>query len=109
MKNEIDESRPLRPKQFCLVENMSPSTYNTLKNKGLGPKETWFPGMAFKTISPKARAEWHKMLDEMRDERAMKIEHQRRVEHAKVAGAAAAASPLHVSKQKKAKARRRAG
>ncbi len=34
---KVDTNRSLTRSEFCYVENMSPTKYHGLKNKGLGP------------------------------------------------------------------------
>jgi hypothetical protein len=97
-ENPIDETRPLKPVDFCTVENISMSTYRKMKRLGFGPREFRIPGFAFARITPTARLEWRKKIEKQSNSRALKLQHQRRVAQTKVAGKLAAASPLHVSK-----------
>ena len=76
---------------------MSATKYHDLKNKGLGPEELNVDGMI--RITPEARAEWRERMAELARSEAAQLEAERRRELAVIAGRAAAASPLHISKR----------
>jgi hypothetical protein len=86
---EIDPKRSLSQDQFCWLENISRSKYFELKKRGLGPDVTDIDGVH--RITPESREAWHER------------------ELAAIAGRAAAASPLHISKRQKPRPRRRKG
>jgi hypothetical protein len=96
-----DPNRSLTRGEFCYVENMSPTKYHDLKNKGLGPEELNVDGMI--RITPEARAKWRERMAELARSEAAQLEAERRRELAVIAGRAAAQSPLHVSRQKQQK------
>ena len=84
---------------FCEKENISLSSYHTVKRRGLGPEELRIPGTTIVRITAKARREWHELMAKLATEEAARLEQQRRVEHASAAGKAAAQSEKHVSKR----------
>ena len=102
---DIDPRRSLSQKQFCWVENMSSAKYFALKRKGLGPRVDNIDGL--QRISPESRQEWHKRMAELAQSEAAQLEAERRRELAIEAGRAAAKSPLHVSKRKSPRRKRR--
>jgi hypothetical protein len=91
--------------EFCEIERMSRSTYHKIKRAGRGPSETRVPGMTLIRITAAARREWHAKIEAWGHDQEAALEAQRRSEAASRAGKLAAASPLHVSKQKRAAAR----
>jgi hypothetical protein len=101
---KVDTNRSLTRSEFCYVENMSPTKYHGLKNKGLGPEEMNVDGMI--RITPEARAKWHERMAELAKSEAAQLEAERRRAQAAQAGKIAAASPRHISKQQQ-KPRRR--
>jgi hypothetical protein len=103
VENEMllsEQARALTRAEFCALERMSLSTYHKLKRSGRGPHEIKFSGMAFVRITAEARREWHARIEEYRQSEAAQVEEQRRSAFATNAGKKAAASPLHISKQK---------
>jgi hypothetical protein len=94
---KVDTNRSLTRSEFCYVENMSPTKYHALKNKGLGPEELNVDGMI--RITPEARAKWRQRMAELAKSEAAQLEGDRRRKLASIAGRAAAASPLHISKR----------
>ena len=100
---KLDPNRSMTLSEFRYVENMSPTKYHGLKNKGLGPEEMNVDGMI--RITPEARAKWHERMAELAKSEAAQLEAERRRAQAAEAGKIAAASPLHISKRV---ARRRA-
>jgi len=102
---DIDPRRSLSQKQFCWVENISLAKYFELKKRGLGPAITDIDGV--QRITPEAREEWHERMAELAKSEAARLEAERRRELAVIAGRAAAASPLHISKRQKPPRRRR--
>jgi hypothetical protein len=95
---KIDTNRSLTRSEFCYVENMSPTKYHGLKNKGLGPEEMNLDGMI--RITPEARARWHGRMAELARSEAAQLEAERRRAQAAAAGRIAAQSPLHVSRHR---------
>jgi hypothetical protein len=51
--------------EFCDEENFSRSFFKTLQARGLAPKVKRMPGLALQRITKEARAEWHKLIDEL--------------------------------------------
>jgi hypothetical protein len=100
--NNVDITRPLTRKQFCVAENISLSTYAKLRRLGRGPKETHYPGMNLVRISPEARQKWHSENEKWNKSKAADLEQARRIALASAAGKKAAKSERHVSKRKKA-------
>jgi hypothetical protein len=103
----VDPERPLSPKQFCVAENISLSTYHKLKRMGLGPNETNIHGTTVRRIFPKDHRKWRADNEKWSKSEEAKRERQRRLECAKAAGQKAAKSPMHVSKTGKRKGRRK--
>jgi hypothetical protein len=92
----IDEKCALSITDFCYLEGISTYTYyERLRPRGLTPKETRFPGLQLVKISPQARADWHKQLDQVDIQEEIAREFERRSDLASKAGKIAAASPLH--------------
>jgi hypothetical protein len=104
---EIDPKRSLSQDQFCWLENISRSKYFELKKRGLGPDVTDIDGVH--RITPESREAWHERMAEFAKSEAAQLEAERRRELAAIAGRAAAASPLHISKRQKPRPRRRKG
>jgi hypothetical protein len=83
---------------FCLAENITRPVYYKLKRQGLGPKEMRYGRVV--RISSRARSEWQRAREKSTE---VQQRHDAKMhERALVAGAAAAASPLHVSKNRSA-------
>lgn len=93
----------LSPQEFRERNRLSRTKFFELKRDGLGPR-TMLNG----SITLEAERDWRREMEKAATTERAKLEHARRVELARRAGRAAAASPLHVSKQKKRKAKRRA-
>jgi len=85
--------------EFCDIEHLSLSAYYALKGRGLGPEELRPPGTKIVRITAEAHATWRHRMRELAQTEAAKLETQRRCELAGIAGRAAAASPLHISKR----------
>ena len=94
---EIDPKRSLSQDQFCWLENISRAKFYHLKKRGLAPTVTDIDGL--QRITPEAREEWHQRMAELAQGEAARLEAERRRELAAIAGRAAAASPLHISKR----------
>jgi hypothetical protein len=94
---DIDPKRSLSLKGFRWLENISLSKFYGLKKKGLLPDITDIDGL--QRITPEAREEWHQRMAELAQGEAARLEAERRRELAAIAGRAAAASPLHISKR----------
>ena len=80
--------------------SISKTTYAKLKNLGLAPDEYNVPGTRIARITEASDAVWETRMREFAESEAAKLEAERRREIAVIAGRAAAASPLHVSKRK---------
>jgi hypothetical protein len=98
-----ERSRPMSRAEFCAAENISLTTYFKMKKAGHGPAEEHLPGTAIARITAKARDEWHKNNEEWSKSEDAKLEEQRRILLATIAGKRAAKSPLHVSNRNKKK------
>lgn len=105
-----DDERSLTIAGFCAVETISKSYYFDLRRRGLAPDETRVPDSNLVRITPAARAAWHERMKTLAQSKDAGLERQRRTEHARIAGVAAALSPVHVSRRgprtAKAKGRR---
>jgi hypothetical protein len=93
------ERRSQTRAEFCFTEHLSKSTYHELKKRGLGPDELVVPGSKIIRITPESRDAWRMKMAELAKGEAAQIEAERRRELAALAGKAAAASPLHVSRR----------
>jgi hypothetical protein len=102
---DIDPKRSLSRNEFCYIENISRAKFFDLKKRGLTPDETNIDGLI--RITPQAREMWHERMAELAKSAAVQLEAERRRELAVIAGRAAAASPLHISKRQKPLRRRR--
>jgi hypothetical protein len=94
---DIDPRRSLSQQEFCWLENISKAKFYELKKRGLTPDEIDIDGVL--RITPKARETWHARMAELAKSEAAQLEAGRRRELASIAGRAAAASPLHISKR----------
>jgi hypothetical protein len=81
---KVDTNRAHTRSEFCYVENMSPTKYHGLKNKGLGPEEMNVDGMI--RITPEARAKWHERMAVLAKSEAAQLEAERRRAQAAQAG-----------------------
>lgn len=85
--------------EFCAAERFTRPYYHKLKREGRGPREMRDGRLV--RISHKARLDWQKMREQLTDEQ---VEFDAKLhERALVAGAAAAASPKHISKRRSAR------
>ncbi len=103
--NDVDVTRPLTRREFCVAENISLSTYAKLRRLGHGPKETHYPGMTLVRISVEARQKWQAEREKWNSTKAASLEQARRDAFASAAGRKAAESAKHISKRKKAAAK----
>jgi hypothetical protein len=92
----------MTPAGWRAQRNVSKSTYHKLKALGLAPDEISVPGMRLPRITEAADAAWEQRMRELAKSEAAQLEAERRRELASIAGKAAAASPLHVSKRRRA-------
>jgi hypothetical protein len=94
---------PMAINDFCRVENISVSTFHKWQRLGIGPEVGRIPGMTLQRITPAAYKKWKKQRAARQREQAPVIEQERaqRTAHARAAGQLAAASPKHISKQRK--------
>ncbi|MGO9049750.1 MAG: hypothetical protein ACLP19_16060 [Xanthobacteraceae bacterium] len=104
---ELLKDPPYTIEEFCELERIGISTYYKMQRLGYGPDETRIPGIGIVRITHAARLAWHKRLAALRNTEMTKLEAARRTAAAIHAGRAAAASPLHVSKNTARKSRRR--
>jgi hypothetical protein len=83
----------------------SGSTFYKLRNLGLAPELLELPGVRAVRITAKADAAWEVRMTVLAKEQSAELEEERkrRVEQARIAGRAGAASPTHVSKRAKFK------
>jgi hypothetical protein len=88
------ESRSLTLDQFCFAENISPSTYYKLRNKGLAPEEQRLLDNIVR-ITPDSRRAWQERMAKIRDEKAA----AKRVKRSRHAASAAVVSEKHISKR----------
>ena len=98
-RHDYDPNRSWTQREFRYFEHISKTKYAELKRHGLAPEETNIDGLL--RITPEAREAWHQRLAALANTEDAKLETERRRELAVIAGKAAAASPLHISKQRK--------
>src|SRR5262245_43066191 len=91
----IDENRPLSITDLCYVKGISTYSYNGLRKRGLGPKETRYPGSQIVRITPQARQEWAKLLEQESIKKQIEREREQRTAIAKNASKFAVKSPKH--------------
>jgi hypothetical protein len=58
-RRQLDHPRVLRRREFFS------EFFKTLQARGLAPKVKRMPGLALQRITKEARAEWHKLIDEL--------------------------------------------
>jgi hypothetical protein len=98
-KPETNSDHDLTITEWCLKRGISKSSFHKLQHLKRGPKVRRIPGTNLLHITPQADAEWQAAMEELAQQATSRLEQQRRVELAKAAGQAAAASPRHVSKR----------
>jgi hypothetical protein len=101
----INAEHNLTVAEFCECERISKYTFYKLKKMRLAPATLWILGTA--RITPEARRDWREMMQRRQQQAAVKLERERRVKIASVAGKISAASPLHASKTQAIKKRQR--
>jgi len=79
----------------------SSATFYKMKRRGLAPEILDIPGFNSPRITARADREWEKRMAELAKENANALERQRRIDHARHAGQAAAKSPDHISNRRK--------
>ena len=94
-KRFVDENCALSITDLCYLDGISVYTYNSLRKRGLGPKETRYPGTQIVRISPEARREWHARLEQRDAQKQIERERKRRTDIAQRAGKLAVQSPKH--------------
>jgi hypothetical protein len=94
-----DDSRTID--EFCVDKNISRPSYFKIRRLGLGPEELRIPGTSIVRITRRAAEEWEERMARLSLEDAAKHERQRRKEHARRAGQAAAKSPAHVANRRR--------
>jgi hypothetical protein len=95
---ETNDDRTMTVREFCDVESISLASYFAMRRRGYGPAEIRVPGTRIIRITQQARREWHERLAAIAQTEAARLEAERRRAQTVIAGNAAAASPLHVSK-----------
>ncbi len=99
----LDEASSITIRQFCGLEQIGLTSYYKLKKRGLGPTETQVPNSNIIRISPAARLEWHRRMQELSASAAAELERARRRQQTKAAGKLAAQSDNHASKRRRRK------
>jgi hypothetical protein len=61
----LAEERSFSIREFCVLENITTSSYFKIRKSGHGPREMRLPGSSIVRISPEARREWHAKLEKM--------------------------------------------
>jgi hypothetical protein len=87
-------------REFLERNRISKTTFHKLRIRGLGPRQ-----MICGRITPQAEADWRLRMEEEAASAEAQLAAARRVELAKRAARAAAASPAHVSKHQAGKKR----
>jgi hypothetical protein len=76
--------------ELCEADSISVTTYYKIRAAGLGPDETRFLGAV--RITAKARRDWHEKLRRHAEQKAQRLERQRRSAQCAAAGRNAVAS-----------------
>jgi hypothetical protein len=90
--------------EFCARNRISLTTFHKLRKEGRAPRLMRFGHTA--RISIEAERDWRVAEEERALSEDERLQHQRRQKANSVLGKRAAASPLHVSKQRRAVAAR---
>jgi hypothetical protein len=88
--------------EWCAFRGYSEATFYKLKRAGLAPAVLTIPGFNIPRITARADQEWQERMAALAQEKAAQLERERRADHARRAGKAAAQSPDHVSKRRRA-------
>jgi hypothetical protein len=99
-ENVIDEPS-MTIDEFCFSERWSRATFFKMQRLGVAPPTYRLPGTNIVRISARARREWREHMEKFAQEEAAQQERERRADHARRAGQAAARSEHHVSKTRK--------
>jgi predicted DNA-binding transcriptional regulator AlpA len=78
--------RSLTIKEFCELENMSPSTFYKARRNGHTPAELRIPGSEFVRITPAAILAWRERMTKLGATKQAELERQRRVAQRRAAG-----------------------
>jgi hypothetical protein len=89
--------------ELCAVEGICNAKYYQLRKKGLGPQELRFPGSRIVRITAEARREWHARMNDLAQTQEAQIERERLHVITSISGKKAAASALHVYRQRQRK------
>jgi primosomal protein N'' len=100
MDTDVSAGQDETEKAWRTRRNYSKSNYFKMKKAGLTPELLIVPGFNTPRITPRADREWEKRMAALAQEKDARLERQRRVEHARLAGRAAARSEKHVSKRR---------
>jgi len=87
-------------REFCNVEKFSIAFFYELERRGLGPLMLDVPGTRFRRVV-ESHESWRARMGALAKTEDAKLETERRRAQAAIAGKVAAASPRHVSKQRK--------
>jgi hypothetical protein len=87
-------------REFCNVEKFSIAFFYELERRGLGPLMLDVPGTRFRRVV-ESHESWRARMAALAKTEDAKLETERRRAQAAIAGKDAAASPRHVSKQRK--------
>ena len=87
-------------REFCNVEKFSIAFFYELERRGLGPLMLDVPGTRFRRVV-ELHESWRARMAALAKTEDAKLETERRRAQAAIAGKVAAASPRHVSKQRK--------
>src|SRR5262249_13053819 len=103
LKRTIDPNCALTVHEFCALEGLSIGQYRKLRKEGNGPRERYLPGIDLPQITPQARAEWEKLMDQRKTQNQIKRERKRRSEFFQRLGILGVQSPKHPSHRQKPK------
>jgi hypothetical protein len=95
-----DQGASEKIREFCNVEKFSIAFFYELERRGLGPLMLDVPGTRFRRVV-ESHESWRARMAALAKTEHARLETARRRELASLAGKAAVASPLHISKQRK--------
>jgi hypothetical protein len=100
MAEQINEPPAKTIKAFWLSKGISIAKGYALEKVGLGPVVLEIPNTRIRRVTAQAERDWEQRMIELSQEKAARLEVERRREYLSAAGKIAATSPLHVSKRK---------
>ena len=88
MHQTTDLGRSLTIKQFCELEQLSPSTFYKMRRDGYAPEELRVPNSEVVRFTPEAILAWRERMIKLGQTEQAELERQRRVAQRRAAGVA---------------------